>query len=310
MRAVRVLSFVVLAVLIALSAFVGQIAFRMDRTLLRHDFVQAELDSWLAPLEVSSNHQQFTGAMMNEIRGALGWNVPGQLQSVLYEAAAESFPPERIESFVRRTHTAGYRLMRGDQTPVRLTLSLSSFTNRVASRLDEALPPTAAQGVAAGLAQVPNSIDLWEGVDESVQERITVSLRRIPVYSLLLQYAVPGLFIALTLVFRRPGSAMVAAGGGLTGGAAIMLIYIGGVSGGTAAAVARGVRAALPSRPAWIEPPVADTITRALASGAGFAWLLAATGVVLAALGVIVVRCWHDSLDPLVGTAREALRDR
>lgn len=38
--------------------------------------------------------------------------------------------------------------------------------------------------------------------------------------------------------------------------------------------------------------------------------LLAGLGMFIATAGFLVIRGWNDSLDPFVGTAREALRER
>ncbi|MFW5689749.1 MAG: hypothetical protein ACOC1U_09260 [Spirochaetota bacterium] len=309
MRLFRLVTLAVLATLIAVSAFVGQLAFRMDRTVLRHDFVQRELGTWLEPLSIPANHERFTTALVDEIRRSLGWNVPSQIRVAMHEAAAQTFTPEWTESFVRRAHTAAYRLMRGDPSPVRLPMSLGGFTNRFANLVSAQVPEQQARAVSAQLARVPDSIDLWQSMDEPTQRRVATALRRVPVFSLLLQYALPGLFLALTLVFRRPGSAMISSGAGLTGGAAAMILFTTTSAETTGRTIGGVLRSALPGRPEWIEAPVAASVVRAIASGIGFAALLASIGLVLVIAGGLVVRLWNDRLDPIVGSARELLRE-
>ena len=310
MPTIRLITLVALSIAIAFSALVGQVAFRLDRTLLRHDYVQAGIDAWFEPLHDETNHEQFVTAMLSEISRALGWSIPSQLRPAVNEAAGETFSHEWIVSFVKRAHTTAYRVMRGDPAPVRLTLSVGRFFTAVVSKAQASLPADEARMVAMELARVPGAIDLWAEIDPESRSRIELGLRRTPMISLLLQYALPGLFIGLTLLFRRPGSAMVASGAGVSAGGALMLLAIRFVGVDAAAAVARATRMVVPGRPAWIEPPMIATVGEAVASGVDFALVLVGTGVAVTVLGIFVIRRWSDSLDPLVGGAREALRER
>ncbi|TVQ23087.1 MAG: hypothetical protein EA382_10805 [Spirochaetaceae bacterium] len=295
MRLIRVVVLGVLTLVIAASVLIGQAAFRLERTLLRHDYVQAQIGEWFAPLEDPAHHQEFVNAMIAQISQALRWAIPVRLQPTVYEAARRSFTHHWLVAFARRAHTAAYRVTRGDRTPIRLTVSLSQFYADVASGARSALPDQQATAVAADLQRAPQSIDLFAELGDQARAEVEVWLRRLPLIGTLLQYALPGVLIALTLIYRRPGSAMVASGAGIAIGGVMMLGFIGSYRFVVAAAVARVVRAAVPGRPGWVEPPVTDTVAEAVASGAGFAWLLVATGAVLALLGVLVIANWSDS---------------
>lgn len=310
MPIVRTITLALLTIAIALAVLVGQAAFRLDRTLLRHDYLRAEIEAWFEPLSDEANHERFVGDLLAEIRRGLGWQIPVQIQSIVTEAAHATFSRDWIVSFLQRTHTAAYRVMRGDRTPVRLTLPLAGFLGEIATRARAELPAEVANEVGRELSAVPASIDLWAELDEESQASIALWLRRIPLISILLQYALPGLFIGLTLVFRRPGSAMVASGAGIAIGGGLMLFVVRLYAVTAGASVGRAARTLVPGRPAWIEQPVADTISEAIAGGTGFAALLVGLGVVIAGLGVLVIRLWSDSIDPLVGGTRKLLGDR
>jgi len=304
MSVVRTTTLAVLTVLIALTVLVGQAAFRMDRTLLRHDFVHLRIDSWFEPLAEPGNHEQFVGALLNEITRGLDWRVPVQVQAVVREAAASTFSAEWLVSFVKRTHTTAYRLMRGDAEPVRITLPFGRFFNEIVGRARAELPAETATALAAELSRAPASIDLWAEIDAETRSSVEGWLRRVPVVSLLLQYVLPGVFIALTLVFRRPGSAMVASGAGLSLGGALMLVVIASYRDAVGQAAGRAMRAVVPGGPGWIQAPVAATVEEAISTGSDFAIFLVALGVVIALLGVLVIRRWADSFEPLVRAAR------
>ncbi len=80
----------------------GQLAFRVERTILRHDYVQARIPEWFAPLEDPVNHDDFVTAMMSEIRRALKWSIPPPMLLVVYEAARGNFTHDWLVAFVRR----------------------------------------------------------------------------------------------------------------------------------------------------------------------------------------------------------------
>lgn len=301
MPVARVATLSFLTVAIAVSVLVGQAAFRLERTLLRHDYVQAEIGEWFAPLEDPAHHEEFVNAMVSQIRRALRWSIPAQVQTVVYEAARASFTHDWLVSFARRVHTAAYRVMRGDRTPIRLTVSLGQFYAGVVSRAGAALPDQLSNAVAAELARAPASIDLWAELDEESKANTEMWLRRLPLISTLLQYALPGVLMGLTLLFRRPGSAMLASGGGLALGGVLMLAFVRSYRFAVAGAVARAVRMAVPGQPAWVEPPVIGTIVKAVESGVDFAWLLVGLGALIALLGALVIRRWSDSFETLVG---------
>ena len=307
MAVTRVATLGVLTLAIAVAVLVGQAAFRLERTLLRHDYVQAQIGEWFAPLEEPAHHQEFVNAMIAQISRALRWAIPLRLQPVVYEAARNSFTHEWLVAFARRVHTTAYRVMRGDRTPVRLTVSLSQFYADVVSGARATLPDQQANPVAAELERAPASIDLLAEIDDQTRTDAEMWLRRLPLIATLLQYALPGVLIALTLVFRRPGSAMVASGAGVAIGGALMLGLIGWYRFAIAGTIARAVRSAVPGRPEWVEPPVSATVANAVESGAGFAWLLIVLGALIALAGVLVIRRWSDSLD-VVRRSRPGVR--
>jgi len=310
MPVARTITLALLTIAIALAVLIGQAAFRLDRTLLRHSYLRAEIEEWFEPLDEEANHERFVSDLLTEIRRGLGWQIPVQIQSIVADAARETFSRDWIVSFLGRTHTAAYRVMRGDRTAVRLTLPLGGFLGEIESRARAELHIEMANEVVRELSAVPASLDLWAELDEESQASIELWLRRIPLISILLQYALPGLFIGLTLIFRRPGSAMVASGAGIAIGGGLMLLVVRLYAVTAGASVGRAARSLVPGRPAWIEQPVADTITEAIATGTSFAWLLVGLGVLIAGLGVLVIRWWSDSIDPLVGGTRKLLSDR
>ena len=304
----RILALALLAILVAATALIGQFAFRADQTVLRHRFAHEAIDGWLAPLEDSANHEAFVSAAWADLRSALGWSIPLAIRDVVEDAALDAFRPDWIISVVKRMHTISYLYMRGTEDEISLTVPFGEFKRSVSSLARERLVAQVANQVSGQINQLPSSIDLWEAIPEEEAVSIERWIRRVPAVSILLQYLVPGIFLGLTLVFGRPGSAMVASGAGLALSGAGMLVIVVTLADGIAGRLARSLQVILPGRPTWFYGPAGDTFADAIRSGVGFAWFLVALGLVIAALGVLVVRRWNDTYS-FVSSARSTIRD-
>ncbi len=309
----RIVALTLLALLIAATSLVGQVAFRADQTLLRHRFAHAAIDSWLSPLEGENGyHEAFVSDAWLDMRRALDWTVPIAVRDVVEDAALEAFRADWIVSVVKRMHTVAYLYMRGREQSISLTIPLGEFRRTVTALARERLDSRTANDVVNQINQIPSSMDLWTAIPEAEARSIERWIRRIPALSVALQYFVPGLFLGLTLVFGRPGSALIASGGGLTASGAMMLALIAIRGQSLSAGMARTVRRTLPGDPAWIYEPALETFVTALRSGIGFAWLLMAIGVVLVGLGTLLVRRWEDSyafVSSASSTIRDSIRD-
>jgi hypothetical protein len=313
MAVFRTILLSVLVVFIAATVLVGQLAFRADQTVLRHSFAHEAIEAWLAPLQDAANHEEFVADAWSQMRRALGWSIPVQIQSVIEDAALQSFRPDWITDVVKRMHTAIYLFMRGREPEISLVVPLGDFKRAISTISRDRLDARAAASVSSEIGRLPSSIDLWRAVPDETRASVELWIRRIPVISILLQYLVPGLFLGLTLLPGRPGSALVASGAGLAAGGLSMIALVGFAAQGIASRLAAGIRQILPGRPTWVYSPAVDTFAAALRSGRGFAWFLVVLGVLIAGLGVLVIRRWNDSysfVSSATRTVRETLRDQ
>ena len=167
MSIVRVTILTLLSLLIAGAAFIGQLAFRMDRTFLGFGYTQDALERWLSPLKNDEIRRDFVDDLLDDMRRALDWSMPSQLQAIMDDAAFENFSYDWMMNTVRRMHISVFRLMKGDNLSMELVIPLGGFTNTMVSMVRQDIPAEFSRQIESQLTRTPSSIAVWADFRQS-----------------------------------------------------------------------------------------------------------------------------------------------
>jgi hypothetical protein len=291
MKISRYIILLALAILLALSVFVAQVAFRLERTVLSYGFTYRETQSLLAPLDDTEIHAQSIGEAFRFVRKQLSFQVPRDIEETIIESAVSGFSAAWVKQTVGLWLVTAQQVLHGKRDSIEIPLALAPFKNSFISAVRGRFTIEEQMEIHHELDQIPATIDLASEIPDALKARILGIGRSMALSQIILQYIVPGLFISACFFHRRIGTGLISVGLGLTIGGLPALYYTAFRAGGVARNYARMAVRDLPDFAAWLGDGVESTLFAILQSGILTAVLVTVFGLLfLIGGGYLLIR--------------------
>ena len=299
MKIVRLVVFTFLGILIVLTASIGQFAYRIEETYMGYRFAANELEAILSPLDDPEIHEETVDEFFVTIRRQLDMSIPLELQKPMADAAKTSFSAGWIKDIIRRAHLSFYRVMRGNDDTFSIVVNIGQFKQQLSENVNRSLGSRYSTEVSRELSRIPDSLDLGREIDDQSRDLIVRRLKDLPVYSILLQYALPGVFMLACFSFARPGSALITIGTGLAVSGILVLVFCLTAAQAVGGSAAASITGSLPSAYQWLREGIAESLSKVIRGGSGFAAVILVCGAAVGSAGVFLIRKWGDTFRPV-----------
>ncbi len=289
MKVAHIALLFVLALLLAFSVVVAQVAFRLERTVLSYGFTYREIQRILDPLDDPEIHERTISEAFRFIRRSLSLGVPRELEPYIIGSAVDGFSAAWVRQTVGLWLVTAQQILHGKRDDVEFPLSLSPFKSSFLSAIRGEFTMAETMEITTAVDEIPTTFDLADEIPDGMK-RIMLSVGRSMAFTqVLLQYIVPGLLIIACFFHGRVGSGLTATGFAflLAGVPSLIIVYP--RAGMIARVAARGLSAGLPDFLSWIGPGLEQTVRSVVESGRLTAVLVTAYGVIALLGGLYLV---------------------
>lgn len=286
MRLVHWIVLPAVAVLLAASIIVGQVVYRIDRTLLSYRYMTGALETMLDPLAEEDVRQRTVSALSGVVRRETNARMPPQMIRVFDDAALAAFDASWFEWTLTRHAYAVIGVLRGARSQLSLPVNISSFESALLNESRRRLPAEMTAELSTQLNRSPGAVDLADSLPEDSRAALGRFGGRYGFLSVFLMYVVPGLLTAACFAFRRIPAALLGGGIGYLLGGGSVLVWGGRLGRIGGAMAVRAIRPAIPRGLDWVLPGVVELFADIASGLAPYAILITIVGAVAAAFGV------------------------
>lgn len=284
------------ALLLGASIIVGQLVYRVDRTVLSYRYMTDAIPDLVAPLSDDDVHAETVRSLAGLVRREAGLGMPPQMVRMFDEAALFAFDPSWFEWTLTRNMYSIIGVLRGSRAELSLPVNISGFESAFMNEVRGNLPPEMVQQVSAEVAGLPGAFDLATAIPEETRASIVGFGRRYGLLSSVVMYVLPALLTIGCFAFRRVGAALLGGGVGYLLGGVSVLALRPTIGSATAGALLRATRGAFPRGLGWL-PTELSALARDIAAGLWqYALLIAVIGLVATALGTWLVATGRNEL--------------
>lgn len=287
-----------ISLLLAASIVLGQLAYRVDRTVLSYRYMTEAVPEIIEPLEEPEVHEDTVTALAGIVRREADLGLPPQLVRLFDQAAVAAFDASWFEWTLTRNIYAIIGVLRGSRAELRIPVNISGFESQFVNLARKNLPQDMVRQITAETANLPGAFDLAEAMPEEARAALLSFGRRYGLLSTAVMYVIPALLTIACFSFRRLGTAFLGGGLGYLLGGGVVLIWGEAFGRMARTIVVAASRSALPGGFTWLTSGLAE-LTSDLAAGLWqYAALIAGVGVLSTALGGwLVFSGRNDTLD-------------
>ena len=294
MKVIRIVTLIFLSIVLGISVFIAQLAFRIETNVLSYNFMSAGLQTILEPLSDPQIHTETIHGAFSFIRRRLAISIPRELEPHILEAAVEGFSVAWIKATAQQVLYSFFQIVNGNENSLNLAIPIGNFKNAFLNIVREQVDSRYLSEVSRELDRMPSVIQLEDDVPVDVQNRVVTSVRRSRVLLILLQYVVPGVLILLCFVFRRIGSGLVAVGSSFLVSGASLMVGIAVWLPGAPAMIERIFRNEIPGFFHWIFDGFVNLLSQIINSAMPVAIIVLSVGSVFMTLGILLISKGKD----------------